>query len=152
MSSSPPITPSDIKAYASWMALVKCHHKWQNVMNSKLASLNLTAAQHELMINVRQNPGMTQQQLSERMHVVKSNISALIKKLTMRHFIEQRNCQTDGRIHRLFLTPIGAEQLDRSMVIQIEVIKHMTAVLSDAEIQVNCELMNRIYNALDHSS
>ncbi len=121
-------------------------------MNTKLAALNLTAAQHELLMNINHKPGSSQQQISDRLLVVKSNTSALLKKLQQRSLIERRKNPNDGRNYKLFLTPKGEAKLNQSMKIQIEVVQAMTGVLSDQEIQRNLEIMNRVYDSLDQLS
>jgi DNA-binding MarR family transcriptional regulator len=149
MTETPAIRPSDIKGHASWLSVVKCYLKCQKVMNQKLARLGLTAAQHDILMNVFHKPGCSQQQLSDRLLVVKSNTSALLKKLAERGFIERRACEQDGRRQLLYLTAAGRARLQQSMAVQIEVIQAMTAVLSDAELETNLNIMNRVYASLD---
>lgn len=144
------IRPSDIKAHTSWLSVVRCYLKCQKVMNQKLDALDLTAAQHDILMNINHRPGMTQQQLSDHLLVVKSNISALLKKLLTKGLIERHKSDDDGRVHLLYLTPGGQNKLNESMAIQIEMVQTMTSVLSDAEIQTNLEIMTRVHNALDH--
>lgn len=149
MKLSQTIRPSDIKGHTSWLSVVKCYLKCQKVMNTKLAKLELTAAQHELLMNINHKPGMSQQQISDRLLVVKSNTSALLKKLQNRGLIERRKDTQDARVHQLHLTPEGEQKLQQSMTVQIEVVQAMTAVMSDDEIQTNLEIMNRVYDSLD---
>jgi len=149
MQPTPSFRPADIKGHASWLAVVKCYLKCQKVMNQKLARLDLTTAQHEILMNVFHKPGSSQQQLSDRLLVVKSNTSALLKKLSERGFIERRKSNQDGRQQLLFLTPHGLAKLQQSMAVQIEVVQAMTQVLSDQEIETNLIIMNRVYDALD---
>ncbi len=148
MNSKQTIRPNDIKGHASWLSVVKCYLKCQKVMSTKLAKLNLTTAQHELLMNINHKPGSSQQQISDRLLVVKSNTSALLKKLQQRQLIERRKDTVDGRVHHLFLTPTGEDMLKQSMKVQIEVIQAMTAVLSEDEIKTNQEIMNRVYDSL----
>ena len=121
-------------------------------MNQKLAALDLTAAQHDILMNISHQPGRSQQQLSDRLLVVKSNISALLKKMVERGLIERRKSDEDARIHELYLTPVGQNKLQQSMAVQIEMIQAMTGVLSDNEIQTNLEVMNRVHDALSQLS
>lgn len=118
-------------------------------MNTKLATLNLTAAQHELLMNINHKPGSSQQQISDRLLVVKSNTSALLKKLLVRNLIQRKKDPNDGRNYQLFLTQEGEHKLKQSMTIQIEVVQAMTSVLTDEEIQINHEIMNRVYLSLN---
>ncbi len=152
MKSSQTIRPCDIKGHASWLSVVKCYLKCQKVMNTKLAQLNLTTAQHELLMNISHKPGISQQQISDRLLVVKSNTSALLKKLTHRGLIVRSKAPEDARVYHLHLTPKGEHKLKQSMSVQIEVIQAMTAVMSDEEIQSNLEIMQRVYGSLDQLS
>ena len=149
MSQESIIRPCDIKGHASWLSVVRCYLKCQKVMNQKLAALDLTAAQHDILMNISHQPGRSQQQLSDRLLVVKSNISALLKKMVERGLIERRKSNEDARILELYLTPAGQNMLRKSMAIQIEMIQAMTGVLSDTEIQTNLDVMNRVFAALD---
>lgn len=142
------IRPSDIQGHASWLSVVRCYLKCQKVMNHKLAALGLTAAQHDILMNINHKPGSSQQQLSDHLLVVKSNTSALLKKMQAKGLIERRPCELDGRVHRLFLTPSGQAKLRQSMAVQIEMVQTMTSVLSDAEIQSNLAIMTRVHDAL----
>lgn len=143
------IRPSDIKGHTSWLAVVRCYLKCQKVMNQKLAALDLTAAQHDILMNISHQPGRSQQQLSDRLLVVKSNISALLKKMVERGLIEQRKSDVDARSHELYLTPTGQQKLQQSMAVQIEMVQTMTRVLNDEEIETNLNIMNRVFEALD---
>jgi len=118
-------------------------------MNQKLAALDLTAAQHDILMNISHQPGRSQQQLSDRLLVVKSNISALLKKMVERGLIEQRKSDVDARSHELYLTPTGQQKLQQSMAVQIEMVQTMTRVLNDEEIETNLNIMNRVFEALD---
>ncbi len=149
MKSTQPIRPNDIKGHASWLAVVKCYLKCQKVMNSKLAAMGLTTAQHELLMHIYHKPGSSQQQISDRLLVVKSNTSAIINKLIDRGLIQRQKNASDGRQYDLYLTAAGEQQLQQSMGVQIEVIQAMTAVMSDEEIQANLEIMERVYHSLD---
>lgn len=149
MKSAQPIRPSDIKGHASWLAVVKCYLKCQKVMNSKLAAMDLTTAQHELLMHIFHKPGSSQQQLSDRLLVVKSNTSAIINKLIDRGWVQRQKNSTDGRQYDLYLTTAGEQKLQQSMAVQIEVIQAMTAVMTDEEIQSNLEIMQRVHHSLD---
>ena len=149
MKAENPIRPCDIKGHASWLAVVKCYLKCQKVMNQKLAKLGLTTAQHELLMNINHKPGSSQQQLSDRLLVVKSNTSALLKKMVDRGWIERTRDPQDGRLFHLYLTPTGKHKLQQSMTVQIAVVQAMTTVMSDAEIQANLEVMQKVYHSLD---
>lgn len=149
MKSEHAIRPSDIKGHASWLSVARCYLKCQKVMNSKLNKLGMNTAQHELLMNIKHKPGCSQQQLSDRLLVVKSNISALLNKMSERGWIERRKDSKDKRKLCLYLTPQGAHILQRSMAVQIEIIQAMTAVLSDDELQTNLEVMQKVYHAFD---
>ena len=142
------IRPSDIKGHACWLSVVKCYLKCQKVMNTKLAKLDLTTAQHELLMNINHKPGLSQQQISDHLLVVKSNTSALLKKLQQRGLIERHKDPQDARVHHLHLTLAGELKLKQSMAVQIEVIQAMSAVMSEDEMQSNFEVMNRVYHSL----
>ncbi|WP_223787981.1 MarR family winged helix-turn-helix transcriptional regulator [Marinicella meishanensis] len=143
------IRPNDIQGHTSWLSVVRCYLKCQKVMNHKLAALDLTAAQHDILMNINHKPGSSQQQLSDHLLVVKSNTSALLKKMQAKGLIDRRPCQADGRVHRLYLTPAGQHKLQHSMAVQIEMVQTMTGVLSEAEIQTNLDIMTRVHDALD---
>jgi DNA-binding MarR family transcriptional regulator len=148
MNTNFPNSPLEIKGHTSWLSVVKCYLKCQKVMNTKLAKLDLTTAQHELLMHINLKPGISQQQVSDRLLVVKSNTSALLKKLEFRELIKRRKDQQDARVQHLHLTKAGKQKLKLSMSVQAEVVQAMTAVMTDEEIKNNLVVMNRVYDSL----
>ena len=130
MDSNLTICPSDIKSHASWLSVAKCYLKCQKVMNTKLAKLELTTAQHELLMHINHKPGSSQQQISDRLLVVKSNTSALLKKLQQRNLIEHRKDSNDARVNHLYLTPAGNLKLKQSKFLKVNNRIHFYSVVA----------------------
>ena len=100
-------------------------------------------------MTIRRYSGLTQRELSDRLLVVKSNATALLKKLEARGLVRRTPDPEDSRVKRLSLTRSGDALVCRSFAVQTRVIKAMTSVMSDAELEQTADLMGRVGEAVD---
>lgn len=135
--------------YLTWLAVGRSHHKCHRALNARLASLDLSLAQHEVLVGIAQRPGATQNQISRRLFVVKSNVSALIAKLEARGLVRREASAEDSRVKRLFLTEAGDALVRESFRLQTEVVNAMMAPLTPEEIEATRDVMERVGRALD---
>lgn len=135
--------------YDVWLLVGQTNLKVHRALNSLLAKLDLSLAQHEILLNIRRDSGLTQKQLSEKLLVVKSNISALLKKLEARGLVRRTPDPEDSRNNRLTLTAKGEALVQESFALQNRVVKAMVAVMSDAELEQMADVMRRVSGAID---
>jgi DNA-binding MarR family transcriptional regulator len=137
------------RGYETWLEVGWTNLKVHRVLNQSLASVDLTLAQHEILMTVLQQDGITQRALSERLHVVKSNVSALLKKLESRGLVARISDPDDSRNKLISLTKSGHELVEQSFKLQNRIVEAMTAELSDEDLQHLSDVMRRGSRALD---
>ena len=135
--------------YDVWLQVGRTNLKVHRALNALLAGVDLSLAQHEVLVNIHRDSGLSQKELSERLLVVKSNISALIKKLEARGLVRRAPDPRDSRNNQLTLTRSGKELVQKSFALQNRVVATMVAVMSDAELELMGDVMKRASNALD---
>ena len=141
--------PEKARGFDVWLDVGRANLKCHRVLNTLLAGRGLSLAQHEVLATIRHHDGLTQNELSERLLVVKSNISALIKKLESRNLVRRVVDPEDSRSKRLSLTDDGYRLVQRSFELQNRVVEAMTAVFSDDDLIRIGAVMGRVSDALD---
>ena len=137
------------RGFDTWLMVGRTNLKVHRALNLLLGELDLSLAQHEILVTIRRHSGLTQRELSERLLVVKSNATALLKKLEARGLVRRITDPEDSRVKRLSLTRAGDALVRRSFAVQSKVIKAMASVMSDAELDRMADVMNRVDDAID---
>ena len=137
------------RGFDVWLAVGRNNLKGHRALNQSLAELDLSLAQHEILLAIRQNPGITQKALAASLLVVKSNVSALIKKLEGRGLVHRECDPADARNKCLGLTKAGHELVLKSFARQNKIIDAMTAVMSDEDLERMAAITRRVSDALD---
>ena len=137
------------RGFDVWLAIGRTNIKVHRILNQLLDDVDLSLAQHEILVNVHYNTGLTQKQLSDHLLVVKSNVTALLKKLEARGLVQRQVDPRDSRNKRLSLTEAGERLLERSFALQNTVVDAMMSLMNDAELKQLDGLMRRVNDALD---
>ena len=137
------------RGFDTWLLVGRTNLKVHRVLNLLLGELDLSLAQHEILLTIRRSSGLTQRELAEQLLVVKSNATALLQKLEARGLIRRTPDAEDSRIKRLSLTHSGNALVERSFAVQTRVIKAMVAVMSDEELEHTADIMGRVGAAVD---
>ena len=135
--------------YDVWLLVGRTNLKVHRTLNNLLAGVDLSLAQHEVLVHIHRNRGLSQKELSERLLVVKSNVSALIKKLEARGLVRRAPDPADSRNNQLSLTPSGEKLVHKSFALQNRVVEAMVAVMTDAELEMIGDVMQRVSDSLD---
>lgn len=153
--SSPASAPSDDTATRSWLSVVRAYHLCSELIAARLAAAGVKTSEHEILVNLRRQPGLSQQALAARCFTAKSHISGLLGELESRGWISRQPDPADGRVKRLSLTDTGAEVAARTAAIQAEVVALMTKGTAQEELlQVTgamTEVSRRLEAALQRS-
>jgi len=137
------------RGFDVWLAVGRTNLKVHRALSQSLAELDLSLAQHEILLAIWQKSGITQQQLARNLLVVKSNVSALLKKLEARGLV-YRDCDPcDTRNKCLSLTDDGQKLVRQSFERQNQIIDAMASVMSDQELEMTGEVMIRVGKSLD---
>lgn len=137
------------RGFDVWLLVGQTNIKVHRTLNAMLAKVDLSLAQHEILVNIHRESGLTQKALSEKLLVVKSNISALLKKLEQRGLVRRAPDPEDSRNNQLTLTKRGEALVQESFTLQNRVVKAMVSVMSDQELEQMGDVMVRVGNAID---
>ena len=80
-----------------------------------LSTFDLTIPRFYALLHLGHNPGLSPNQLSERMFCDKSNITRLIKGMEDDGLVSRQPHEHDGRSIRLFLTASGSKVRDQAI-------------------------------------
>ena len=106
------------RGFDVWLLVGRTNIKVHQALNLMLDKVDLSLAQHEILVNIRNNSGLTQKQLSDQLLVVKSNITALIQKLEARGLVRRTPDPDDTRKKCLALTTKGEALVQQSFALQ----------------------------------
>jgi DNA-binding MarR family transcriptional regulator len=137
------------RGFDVWLTVGRTNLKVHRALNQTIGELDLSLAQHEILLSILQKPGLTQKQLAENLLVVKSNVSALIKKLEARGLVHRDCDPCDTRNKCLSLTEAGERLVRQSFERQNRVIEAMVSVMSDEELKMIGDVMSRVGPSLD---
>lgn len=149
MSELPPAAPADDTATRTWLSVVRAYHLCSELIAARLAAVGVKTSEHEILVNLRRQPGMSQQALAARCFTAKSHISGLLGELESRGWIIRQPDPADGRVKRLSLTPAGAQMAARTAAVQAEVVTLMTEGTPAAELQLVASAMAEVSSRLE---
>lgn len=130
----PQAAPADDDATLSWLSVVRAYHLCSELIAQRLAALGVKTSEHEILINLRRQPGLSQQALAGRCFTAKSHISGLLNELESRGWISRQPDPADGRVKRLTLTTAGADMAARTAAVQADVVRLMTEGIPQDEL------------------
>ena len=120
--------PWDNPRFRNWVAVAKASHVVERAIGEALKPLDLKTAQLDMMMNIYRHPGLSQQDLAERLIVGRSNITMLIPALVSRGLVVREGDAKDKRIQRLNLTNEGTQLLMQALAVYCALIdKAMSA-------------------------
>lgn len=136
--------PWEMPRYRNWIAVARVNQIVRRAMGEGLASVGLDLPHYEVLAAVFRYPGLTQQELADKLLVGRSNLSMLLPDMERRSLIARRPDAEDRRLRRLFLTPEGEAQAREGLAIQVRLIEHMMGSLSAQECEQIGEMMRRV--------
>ena len=124
--------------------MAKVHALVEKAMSAGLAPLELKLPHYDILANVYRFPGLTQQDLADRMLVGRSNLSMLLPELERRGLVERRFDAEDRRLRRLRLTADGTALTRKALAVHVALIEDMMQALSPEECEALGDAMRRI--------
>ena len=137
------------RGYGAWVGAVRNYQKCFRLLSRLLEPLGLSVAQHEVLQTIGRRQGLTQQELADRLLVVKSNVSGLLQRLEAQRLVSREPDPADARSKRILLTPKGQRVLLRSAALQARVVEAMMESVDDRELALNIEFNRRVGDVLD---
>ena len=137
--------PWDNPRFRNWIAVARACQ----IMSLTLTrGLDLKPPHLDILANVYRYPGISQQDLADKLLVGRSNLSMLIPQLEQRGLIERRTDDDDRRVLRLTLTAKGETLTEDALAIQTEVIDRSMAASSVDECNRVGDVMRRMVEQL----
>jgi DNA-binding MarR family transcriptional regulator len=144
---------ADESATRSWLSVVRAYNLCDALMARRLGALGVRTAEHEILANLRRDPGLGQQALAARCFTAKSHISGLLSDLEERGWVRREPDPADARAKRLFLAAAGARMAERTARVQADVVALMagaTTAASMSQVQAAMTAVSeRLQQAID---
>ena len=88
-----------------WIHMKAILRSARQIVNSELASLNLTGAEGDIIFHLLSaSDGLSQEKLAERLDIDKAAISRTVNSLDSKGYIYRERQADDSRIYRVMLT------------------------------------------------
>ena len=123
----PPETEKDMKANESlgrWISFL--YRQFMIYINDELASYDLGPGQFYVLHVLHHNNGLSQQDISDILHLDKATTGRAIKKLEADEYVERIRGERDKRVYHVYLTD-KARQMEP---IIHEILRRWTQILS----------------------
>ena len=117
-------------------------------LGRRLAVLGVPTPEHEILVNLRRDPGITQQTLAQRCFSAKSHISVLLVALEKRKWVRRVADPADARVKRLYLAAAGERMALKTAAVQAEVVAVMAQAMTAQEMAVVGDAMGRVSERL----
>ena len=113
-----------------WLSIARTFHLCDALMARRLGAVGVRTAEHEVLVNLRRDPGIAQQTLARRCFNAKSHTSALLTSLEERGWVRREADPADARARKLYLTAAGERMAARTAAVQVEVAAAMAETVS----------------------
>ncbi len=152
MPPAPASTSPEDAGTRSWLSVVRAYHLCSELIGARLAELGVKTSEHEILVNLRRQPGLNQQALAARCFTAKSHVSGLLNDMASKGWISRQADPLDGRVKRLTLTAAGFEMAAQTAAIQADVVALMTEGVAHTELlhinQAMTDVSSRLEAAL----
>ncbi len=134
--------------FRNWVSVARASHVVERAITDALKPLGMKPAHLDMMMNIHRHPGMSQQELAEKLIVGRSNITMLLPSLIDRGLVARRGDGRDKRIQRLELTAAGTALLLKALSVYAEIIETAMSASTAEECDAMGRQMERVIEAL----
>lgn len=132
----------------AWLHMMRVFSKMERLADERIQAFSLTGPQFDVLAQLSQHEGISQQGLSEKLFVTKGNVCGLLDRMEQRGLVERKSDPGDRRAHRLYLTDKGRELAERAMPDQEQFIAEQMSVLTEEEQATLRSLLRQLDRAL----
>lgn len=143
--------PWDNSRFRNWIAVGRACQVMGLTLTRALQPLDIKPPHLDILVNLFRTPGISQQDLADKLLVGRSNLSMLLPQLEKRGLIVRRGDAKDRRILRLDLTPEGASLTQEAIIIQSALIDRTMKTASAEECNLVGDVMMRIIAELTNT-
>jgi len=136
--------PWENPRFRNWIAVGRACQVMGLTLARALQPLDIKPPHLDILVNLFRTPGISQQDLADKLLVGRSNLSMLLPQLEKRGLIVRRGDARDRRILRLELTPEGVSLTEEAIIIQSALIDRTMKTASAQECDLVGEVMLRI--------
>jgi DNA-binding MarR family transcriptional regulator len=140
--------PWDNPRFRNWVTVAKASHVVERAIGEALKPLDLKTAQLDMMMNIHRHPGLSQQDLAERLIVGRSNITMLMPALVARGLVTREGDVKDKRVQRLMLTDNGTTLLMQALSVYSALIEKAMSASTPEECDMMSETMANMAKVL----
>jgi DNA-binding MarR family transcriptional regulator len=140
--------PWNVPGFDVWLSIARTYQLCERAISQRVAPLGISLAQHDVLANVMHTPGLTQQEIADRLLVARSNVSMLLSSMEKSGLLERTKDESDRRIRRIFLTPRGRKIAEASLTAQTEVVDTMISAIEQTEVVTIGAAMEKVEQAL----
>jgi hypothetical protein len=97
--------PWENPRFRNWIAVARACHVMGQTLARELQPLDIKPPHLDILINLFRTPGISQQDLADKLLVGRSNLSMLLPQMEKRGLLIRRGDPRDRRVLRLELTP-----------------------------------------------
>ena len=142
----------DNPRFRNWVAVGRACHAVERALGQALAPLDLKTAHLDMMMNIHRHPGMSQQELANKLLVGRSNITMLLPQMEKRGLVVRQTDKIDKRVLRLQLTGEGEALLAKALDIHLALVEKIMGETPEKECDIVGAAMNRITAVLTEST
>lgn len=142
------VLPWDNPRFRNWIAVAKAAQAVGRALSDALAPLDLKTAQLDMMMNIYRHPGMSQQELAEKLIVGRSNITMLMPSLVARGLVTRTADTSDKRIQRLDLTDAGRQLLMKALAVYTDLIERAMSTSTPEQCDMVGQQMTKLVEVL----
>ena len=143
--------PWENPRFRNWIAVGRACQVMGLTLARALQPLDLKPPHLDILVNLFRTPGISQQDLADKLLVGRSNLSMLLPQLEKRGLIVRRGDAKDRRILRLELTSEGVRLTEEAIIIQSALIERTMKTATAEECDLVGDVMLRIIAELTGS-
>jgi MarR family transcriptional regulator, organic hydroperoxide resistance regulator len=136
------------RSVLAWMHLIRIHWRMGHEHHAIMAEHGLTPSQFFVLSILASEPGISQQELSQRLSVTKGNISGMIERLEGAGFVIREADPQDRRTYRVYATDAGHRAFEAASPGLDAHIAEKFSVLTDEEQTTLLNLLARLDRSL----
>lgn len=121
----------------------------RGMLEHRLGGTGVYRSQHQILMFVSENPGVSQKELAKMYGVSGATIAVSLKKLERGGYIERMVDQKDNRCNQICITDKGKEIVEDSVRIFCQMEHCMFEGFSEHDMVMLGELLDRIYSNMD---
>ena len=140
--------PWTIPGFDVWLSIARTYQLCERAISQRVTPLGISLAQHDILANVVHSPGLTQQEIADRLLVARSNVSMLLSSMEKSGLLERVKDEDDARIRRVFATPRGRKIAEATLAAQSEVVGRMISAIEQADVAAVGAAMEKVEEAL----